>query len=223
MKSPRSIINKKSERLIQVHAAVSATLAAQLAAPSPLRSEKVRQRKALAARPPGSKPNRSLVDAVTDRLQLEHPSDHVPPPLLTEEAERTGAKAITITVRQAHILLRAAVPPGRSQRTRRAHVRLRDAIDLMCDELDALPGRAIPESLILAARLLATATDAWLAQAARANQAEDLAHARGTKRARAKRAITAVKRPPETSVPAPFTPESQADQPLAPKRQNRAA
>ena len=149
MKKSSTILNRRSDHLLSVHAVVLAALTAAIAAPSPLRAENVKRRRAAKTRPPGSKPNRTIHE-IRDELALEHPADHIPPPRATPEAERAGGRAVTLSVRELHILLRAAMPPGRTLRTRRAHVRLRDAMEHMADELAALQTARIPASLIRA-------------------------------------------------------------------------
>jgi hypothetical protein len=198
--------NRHAERLLAVHAIASATLKAAILAPSPLRAENEKRRRAIKARPPGHKANRPWLDEWADqeRLALDHPSDHHPPPLATPAAAQQQGRAVTLTVRELDTLLRAAVPPGRTVRTRRAHVRVRHAIESFADALAALDGSSLPPRLIRAAEALATATDAWLAQARRA--ADDEAAARHRWHARARPlSIRTVTRTPATSVPDPFT------------------
>ncbi len=213
-----AIQSQRTERLLAVHSVVSTTLRTAVNAPSPERAAKIQKRQAMKARPPGYKANRPWWEEAEPTLDLAHPSNHVPPPVLTPEAERTDTRCVTLTTRELHILLRAAQPPARIERTRRAHVRMRDAIESFTDELAALDSNRIPDSLIAAAQVLATTTDAWLAQATRANEAEHQARNRWVARC----TITAIKRSPDAAVPDLFTPKAQPSQPVARKRHHAA-
>ncbi len=208
MKALLDADNRRAERLLAVHAIASATLKAAIGAPSPVRAEKEKRRRAIKARPPGYKPNRPWLDEWADqeRLALDHPTDHHPPPLATPDASQQRGRAVTLSARELQTLLRAAMPPGRTLRTRRAHVRIRNALERFADALAALDDNRMPARLIRAAETLATATDAWLAQARRAELDEEAARNRWAARAGAKRlSITHIPPLPATSVAETFS------------------
>jgi hypothetical protein len=203
MKKLFTVQSRRSERLLAVHAAASATLHKAITAPSPLLALKAKKRATIKARSPGYRSNRPFLAEwmEQERLPLEHPADHHPAAIATPEAAAMFGRHVTLSTRELHILLCAALPAGRTLRTRRAHARIRDAMESFADALGELRGNAIPDSLVEAAQVLATATDAWLAQAARARQAEEMQTARWKARAVS---ISSLRRAPETIVPAPF-------------------
>jgi len=131
---------RRGERLERAHAAASAALAASIRDPGEGRAAARERKRAGTLLPP-------------DLAAVATPAGADP-----------SQRAVTLAAHELHALLRAALPPARDGRARRATAKLLDAISELAAYLHAHRAGADDADLLAAAELVTLRIERWKAQ-----------------------------------------------------------